>query len=105
MFTPFVEVSVKGRVVLIRKTTAIWLFQETERVSADRLFKVRLEQPYASVGTQKCATAKVNEQHDEIANTKNFKSDNIHMPVTMPKNSSTTVAHDQHDKSLVRIQE
>lgn len=98
VFTPFVEVSVKGRVVLIRKTTAIWLFQESERVSADRLFRVRLKQPYASVCTQKCATAKVIEQHDKIANNKNLKSDNMHMPVTMPKNSSITVAHDQHDK-------
>ena len=35
VFTPFVEVCVKGRVtvLLIRKTTAIWLFQETERVA------------------------------------------------------------------------
>jgi len=49
VISPFVEVRVKERVVLIRKTTAIWLFQETERVSADRLFRVRLKQPYNSV--------------------------------------------------------
>ena len=98
VFTPFVEVSVKGHVVLIRKTTAIWLFQETEHVSADHLFRVRLKQPYASIGSPKCATAKDYEQHDEIANTKSMKSDNMHMPVIVPKNSSTTVAHDQHDK-------
>ena len=47
-FTPFVEVTIKGRAVLIRKTTAVWLFQETERVSADRLFRVRLKQPFGS---------------------------------------------------------
>ena len=48
-FTPYVEVKVKGSTILIRKTTAIWLFQETERVSADRLFRVRLKQPYSSM--------------------------------------------------------
>ena len=47
-FTPFVEVTIKGCAVLIRKTTAVWLFQETERVSADRLFRVRLKQPFGS---------------------------------------------------------
>ena len=47
-FTPFVEVTIKGHAVLIRKTTAVWLFQETERVSADRLFRVRLKQPFGS---------------------------------------------------------
>jgi len=30
-----VKINVKGQDVLIRKTTAIWLFQETERISAD----------------------------------------------------------------------
>ena len=33
---------------MIRKTTAIWLFQESERVSADRLFRVRDKQPFAT---------------------------------------------------------
>ena len=33
--------------------------------------------------TPKCArTAKVSEQHDKIANTKNLKSDNMHMLVS-----------------------
>ena len=54
VFTPFVEVSVKGCVVLIRKTTAIWWFQETEHVSADHLFK----QPYASVHSKMCSYSK-----------------------------------------------
>ena len=51
MFTPFVQVMVKGQSVIIRKTTAVWLFQETERVSSDRLFRVRLKQPYATTTT------------------------------------------------------
>ena len=45
VFTLFAQVNVKGHTLLIRKTTAIWLFQETEHVSADRLFRVRLKQP------------------------------------------------------------
>ena len=40
-----------GKVVYIRKPTAIWLFQECERVSSDRLFRVRAVQPN-SLGTQ-----------------------------------------------------
>jgi len=46
-------VIVKGQTVLIRKTTAIWLFQETEYVSADRIFRVRFKQPCASINESK----------------------------------------------------
>ena len=35
----------------IRKTTAIWLLQEGERVSSDRLFRVRSKQPYSNPST------------------------------------------------------
>ena len=31
---------------MIRKQTAVWLFQETERVSSDRLIRVRAKQPH-----------------------------------------------------------
>ena len=48
VYTPFIKVNDKGQDVLIRKTTAIWLFQDTERISADQLFRVRLKQPFAS---------------------------------------------------------
>ena len=34
--------------MLIHKTTVVWLFQERERVSGDRLFCVRGNQPYIS---------------------------------------------------------
>ena len=44
--TPFVEVCLKGRTFMIKKITAIWLFQESERVSSDHLFRVREKQPY-----------------------------------------------------------
>ena len=39
-----VQVTHNGRIVYIRKTTAVWLFQEYERVSGDRLFRVRMVQ-------------------------------------------------------------
>ena len=34
-----------GQSIFIRKTTAVWLLQEGERVSTDRLFRVRHKQP------------------------------------------------------------
>ena len=66
-FTPFVEVTIKGRAVLIRKTTAVWLFQETERVSADRLFRVRLKQPFGLDSTMK-STFAVDQNPDDNKN-------------------------------------
>ena len=47
-FDPCVEVKGKnGESIYIRKTTAVWLFQEGERVSADCLFRVRHKQPFS----------------------------------------------------------
>jgi hypothetical protein len=45
---PYVEVKFKGEVLYIHKTTAVWLFQEGERVSSDHLFRVRNKQPYST---------------------------------------------------------
>lgn len=42
------EIEHNGKKVFIHKTTAVWLFQEGERVSADRLFRVRETQPYTT---------------------------------------------------------
>ena len=51
-FTSFVEVQTRsGKPVLIRKTTALWLLQEGERISTDRLFRVRHIQPYSSTSS------------------------------------------------------
>ena len=44
----FLEVHKGQSTILIRKTTAVWLFQESERVSSDRLFGVRDKQPFSS---------------------------------------------------------
>jgi len=44
----YVQVTHNGKTVCIRKSTALWLFQEYERVSGDRLFRVRLIQPNSS---------------------------------------------------------
>ena len=47
-FSPFVEViTSSNKAILIRKTTALWLLQEGERISSDRLFRVRCKQPYS----------------------------------------------------------
>ena len=47
-YTPLLELS-NG--TFIRKTTAVWLFQEGERVSSDRLFRVRAKQPFNTDST------------------------------------------------------
>ena len=44
----FVEVKHNSKTFFINKTTAVWLFQEGERVSSDRLFRVRSKEPYTS---------------------------------------------------------
>jgi len=46
----FVEVKLGERTVYIHKTTAVWLLQEGERVSLDRLFRVRAKQPFSTFG-------------------------------------------------------
>ena len=43
-----VEVTHNGKRAFFRKSTAIWLFQDCERVSSDRLFRVRTVQPNSS---------------------------------------------------------
>lgn len=45
---PYVEIKYNRKVYCINKTTAVWLFSEGERVSSDRLFRVRTQQPYSS---------------------------------------------------------
>lgn len=48
VFSPFVEIKSNDKAFFIRKTTAVWLLQESERASSDRLFRVRHKQPFAS---------------------------------------------------------
>ena len=47
-YSPFLELEHNGKVVSIRKTTLVWVFQQTESISADRLFRVRNKQPYST---------------------------------------------------------
>ena len=48
----FLKLEFPGREdVYIRKRTAIWLLQNTERVSSDRLFRVRSKQPFTQEKT------------------------------------------------------
>lgn len=44
-FCPYVKISHNDKDLFIHKTTAVWLLQEGERVSSDRLFRVREKQP------------------------------------------------------------
>ena len=45
-FCPFVEVSNNKKKVAIHKT--VWLLQEGEQISTDRLFRVRAKQPFST---------------------------------------------------------
>ena len=45
-YNPYVPIKHKEKEMYIHKTTAVWLLQEGERVSADRLIWVRSKQPY-----------------------------------------------------------
>ena len=45
-YHPYLPIKHKEKDMYIHKTTAVWLLQEGERVSADRLFRVRSKQPY-----------------------------------------------------------
>lgn len=52
----FVPVVVKGRSIFISKKTAVWLLNDGERVSSDRIFRVRSQQPNESNVTIKLST-------------------------------------------------
>ena len=45
---PFLKIITDDREFFIRKSTAVWVFQENERVSPDSLFRVRCKQPFTS---------------------------------------------------------
>ena len=46
--SPFVEVEIEGKEsIFIQKRTAVWLFKETERISADCLLRVHVKQPFS----------------------------------------------------------
>lgn len=55
--SPFIEEKIDGcsinlkEQIYIRKSTAVWLFQEGERVSSDRLLRIRCNQLFNSVIT------------------------------------------------------
>ena len=46
--TAFLKVEHNGKEIYVRKRTVVWLFTEGERVSNDRLFRVRGIQPFSS---------------------------------------------------------
>ena len=44
----FVEINDNEWLIFVRKSTLLWLIQEVERVSADRLFRVCAKQPFST---------------------------------------------------------
>ena len=44
----YIEINHGGEKIFVRKSTLVWLYQEGERVSSDRLFRVRVKQPYST---------------------------------------------------------
>ena len=48
----FFEINHKGETIYVRKSTIVWLLQEGERVSIDRLIRVKVKQPYSSSDKQ-----------------------------------------------------
>ena len=66
--SPFVEVEIAGRdSIYIRKQTAVWLFQDTERLSADRLFRVRAKQPYSETKESSKVVCDINQPQPVMA--------------------------------------
>ena len=55
----YLQVDHKGKKIFIRKTTAVWLFQESEHVSSDRLFRVRNKQPNEIQGIKPTQTPEI----------------------------------------------
>ena len=52
VISPFLEVKHENYSIFIRKTTVLWLLQESERVSNDRLFRIREKKPFSSESTK-----------------------------------------------------
>ena len=48
----FFEINYKGETIFVRTSTIVWLLQEGERVSIDRLIRVKVKQPYSSSDKQ-----------------------------------------------------
>ena len=65
-YSPFVEVKHNGKVVYVRKTTLVWIFQQAECVSTDRLYRVRNKQPYSTTLGQESKAENSNSCHGDI---------------------------------------
>ena len=79
-----VEVNQNGKKFYIHKTTAVWLLQESERVSTDRLFRVRAKQPYSN-----CSQSKVGSQyHSSLVSIKDNIVEVDHVCVFKPEEDS-----------------
>ena len=59
----FLPIDYNGQTMYIRKSTAVWLFNEGERLSSDRLIRVRDSQPFHTTMEQ----AQEDDQHVHVA--------------------------------------
>ena len=50
--TPFLPIKYNGQIMYIRKSTSVCLFNEGERLSSDRLFRVRNTQPFNTMAAE-----------------------------------------------------
>ena len=66
---PYVVIKHEGKDIHINKTTVVWMLQEGERISCDRLFRVRNKQPYSNDSQESVSHQASNKptQCDEIA--------------------------------------
>ena len=64
-YSPFVEVKHNGKVVYVRKTTLVWIFQQAECVSTDHLYRVRYKQPYSTTLGQESKAENSNSCHGD----------------------------------------
>ena len=86
--SPFVEVKAdNGSTIFIKKTTAVWLIQESERVSTDRFYRVRRKQPNTS------QSKKLNKLNPIAITTTEPLS--LEIPQCAPKTASTELDDDK----------
>ena len=81
-----VEVNQNGKKFYIHKTTAVWLLQESERVSTDRLLRVRAKQPnmnYSQSSHYHSSLVPIKDNILEISDICVFKPEENSKPLTL----------------------
>ena len=102
-FCPFLEVKAdNGSTIFIKKTTAVWLIQESERVSSDRFYRVRRKQPYTSEQSTKQGKPRKFKKINTITITRPKQCTNLEVKSSESKQSTSlnsTMPVEVDDKS------